>query len=76
MVDRPLLVDGEVIDGAITSVVFPTLLRTYWYPRLAWRIIEVTSSMSMAARWWRAVVLRPSLVKAWPNERSYDIYRP
>ena len=29
------LIDDEVTGGEVTGVVFPTLLRTYWYPRLA-----------------------------------------
>ena len=29
------LIDGEVTGDEVTGVVFPTLSRTYWYPRLA-----------------------------------------
>ena len=45
------LVDGEVTDSEVTDVVFLTLLRTYWYPRFARRIIGASSPTSMAARW-------------------------
>ena len=41
------LVNGEVTGGEVTGIVFPTLLRTYWYPRLARRINGATSPTSM-----------------------------
>ena len=75
MVDRPLLVDSEVTGGEITDVVFPTLLRTYWYPRLAQRITEATSPASMAARQWHAMVDSPSLVMARLGGCGYSIRR-
>ena len=67
---------GKLIDGEVTGVVFPSLLRTYWYLRLAQWITGATSLVSMVARRRCAVVLRPSLAMAWPGERGYNIHEP
>ena len=68
--------DGEVTGDKVGTNVFPILFRTYRYPRFAWRITGASSSSSMVARWWCAVVLRPSLVTAWPGEHGYGVYKP
>ena len=70
------LADGEVTGSCVTTDVFPILFRTYRYPRFAQRIIGASSTVSMAARRWRAVVLWPSLVMAWLGECGYGIYKP
>ena len=70
------LTDGEVTGDEVSTNVFPILFRTYTYPRFARRITGASSLMSMAARRWCAVVLRPSSAMAWPGERGYGIYKP
>ena len=70
------LADGEVIGGSITTDVFPNSTRTYRYPQFAQRITGASSTVSMAARRRRAVVLWPSLVMAWLGECGYGIYKP
>ena len=56
--------------------VFPILFYIYRYPRFARRITGASSMASMVARWWCAVVLRPSSGIAWPSEHGYGIYKP
>ena len=51
------LIDGEVIGDEVDTNMFSILFRTYRYPRFARRIIGASSPVSMAARWWCAVVL-------------------
>ena len=69
------MTDGKLIDGEVTGVVFPSLLRIYWYPRLAQRIIGATSPASMAAQRWCAVAHSSSPAMACPGERGYNISR-
>ena len=70
------LTDGEVTGDKVGTNVFPIQFCTYRYPWFARRITGASSPMSMAA--WRrcAVVLRLSLMTAWPGDRGYGIYKP
>ena len=70
------LTDGEVTGGSVTGLVFPTLLRTYWYPRFARRITGAASLARMVAQRRCVVVLRPSPVMACLDEHGYNIYKP
>ena len=44
------LTGDKLIDGVVTGILFPTLLRIDWYPWLARWITEATSPATMAAR--------------------------
>ena len=70
------LADGEGTGGSVTIDVFPKSSHTYGYHRFAQRITGASSSVSMVARRWRAVVLWPSPATTWPGERGYSIYKP
>ena len=74
--DQGELTDGEVTGDEVTTVVFPIITCIHWYPRFARRITGATSPVSMVARWWCVVVLRPSPVMACLDEHGYNIYKP
>ena len=57
------LTGGKLVDSEVTRVVFPSLLHTYWYPRLARRITGATSPVSMAAQRRCAMADSSSLAK-------------
>ena len=70
--DRRELTGGEVTSDEVTTVVFPTPLRTRLYPWLARRITGVSSPASMAARQQHAVVSPSSPAMMSLGEHCYD----